>query len=167
MLDPTKREGFSRADAKFLEIIDRYGWHVMSVAPRADSQDKQEWFSYSTGLFMRFGHPEIILCGLDADIAIRIINAIGNAVKSGRKFDLDTDYRDIFANDVKCCFRAVHLSQYSDYVCWTQWFYERDVFPVWQCFWPDKAGNYPWESACHPEVAELQPCLDRPSPQVM
>jgi len=54
MLDPTKRESFSRADAKFLEIIDKYGWHVMSVAPRSDFQDKQEWFSYSTGLFMRF-----------------------------------------------------------------------------------------------------------------
>ncbi len=75
MLDPTKRESFSRADAKFLEIIDKYGWHVMSVAPRSDSQDKQEWFSYSTGLFMRF-NPEVILCGLEADIAIRIINEI-------------------------------------------------------------------------------------------
>jgi hypothetical protein len=134
MLDPTKREGFSRADAKFLEIIDQYGWHVMSVAPRTDSQDKQESFSYSTGFFKRFRHPEIILCGLEADVAIRIINEIGNALKSGRRFALDTDYPDIFANDVKCRFRAVHLSHFSDYVGWTQWFYERDDFPVWQCF---------------------------------
>lgn len=120
MLDSKKREGFLRSDSKFLEIIDRHGWHVMSVAPRADSQDKQEWFSYSTGLFMRFKHPEVILCGLDAGIAVRIINEIGNAVKSGRKFDLDTDYPDIFANGVKCRFRAVHVSQYGEYVSWSQ-----------------------------------------------
>jgi hypothetical protein len=53
MLDPTKRDGFDKGDAKFLEIIDKFGWHVMSVAPRADSQDKAEWFSYSTGLFRK------------------------------------------------------------------------------------------------------------------
>jgi hypothetical protein len=167
MLNPTKRESFLRADAKFLEIIDKYGRHVRSVAPRTDAQDKREWFSYSTGVFMRFEHPEIILCGLDAESAIRIISDIGNALKSGRKFGLDTDYHDIFADDVKCRFRAVHLTKYSAYVCWAQWFYERDMFPVWQCFWPDKAAHYTWENACHPEVAKLQPCLYKPSRQIM
>ncbi len=116
---------------------------------------------------MRFSNPEVILCGLEADIAIRIINEIGNALKSGRKFDLDTDYADILANNVKCCFRAVHLSQYSEYVCWAQWFYEQDAFPVWQCLWPDKGGHYPWDVACHAEVAKLQPSLYKPSRQVM
>jgi len=159
MLDPKKKEGLSRGDAEFLRIVDEYGWHVMSVAPRVDSEEKQEWFSYSTGLYLRFQHPEILLCGLDSDTATHIINEIGNAVKEGRRFALDTDYTDIFANNIKCCFRVLHPSQYDEYVCFSQWFYESDEFPVWQCFWPDKKGNYPWERACHQSVAELQPLL--------
>ena len=101
MLDYKKREGFDRGDAKFLEIIKKFAWHVMSVAPRRDSTDKQECFSYSTGLFAQFQRPEIILFGLDANTANRIINEIGNAMKAGREFELDTDYADIFADAVK------------------------------------------------------------------
>jgi hypothetical protein len=78
-LDYKNREGFG--DAKFLEIVEKFAWHVMSVCPRKDSIDKQEWFSYSTGLFVQFQRPEIILVGLDANTGSRIINGIGNAVK--------------------------------------------------------------------------------------
>lgn len=167
MLDPSKRSGFSSADAKFLEIIDTFGWHVMSVAPKVDSDDKQEWFSYSTGLFMRFDVPEIILCGLDSNTATSIINEIGDAIKSGLKFDLDKEHSDVFGGDVKCRFRLMHASRYDEYVCRARWFYEGDNFPVWQCFWPDKSGHYPWERNCHPEVKELQPSLFEPLQQVM
>jgi hypothetical protein len=134
MLDYEKREGFDRGDAKFLDIIEKFWWHVMSVAPRKDSTDKQEWFCYSTGLFAQFQRPEIILFGLDANTANRIINEIGNAMKAGREFELGTDYADIFAEAVKCRFRRVQASQYSEYVCWSIWFYEGDEFPVWQCY---------------------------------
>src|SRR5215472_17680757 len=105
MLNPRERDGLSRGDAEFLRIIDECGWHVMSVAPRVGSKEKQEWFSYSTGLFMNFQHPEIILCGLDGDDAAAIINDIGGAVKAGRKFSLETDYTGILANNVKCRFQ--------------------------------------------------------------
>jgi len=162
MLDRKKRDGLSRGDAEFLRVIDEYGWHVMSVAPRVGSKEKQQWFSYSTGLFASFQHPEIILCGLDRDDAAGIINDIGGAVKSGRKFSLETDYTDILANNIKCRFRLVDPSQYGEYVCFSQWFYETDDFPVWQCFWPDKNGRYPWDEACDSSVVELQPLLYQP-----
>ncbi len=81
MLDPKNREGLSQGDAKFLEIVDKYGWHVMTVAPRVDSQDKQEWFSYSTGLYMRFQQPEVIIFGFDHETGTSLVNEIGNAFK--------------------------------------------------------------------------------------
>ena len=48
-LNPSKRDGFSQADAKFLEIVEKYGWHVMTVAPRP-GEDSDLW-AYSTGLY--------------------------------------------------------------------------------------------------------------------
>lgn len=167
MLDLTKRDGLKPGDVRFLEIIEKYGWHVMSVAPRADSDDKQEWFSYSTGLFRAFSRPEIIVCGLDANVGRGIVNEIGNAIKKGRALEADMDYDDIFANHVPCRFRPVHSGQYGEYVCWSQWFYEGDDFPVWQCFWPDKGGKYPWELGCNGEVSALQPLLYLPSHKVV
>ena len=41
----------------------------------------------------------------------------------------------VFGDKVKKCgFRSIHISQYSEYVCWSQWFYENNHFPAWQCF---------------------------------
>ena len=42
MLDPKKREGLRKLDADFLEIIDKYGWHVMNVAPSVDSDKRPD-----------------------------------------------------------------------------------------------------------------------------
>jgi Domain of unknown function (DUF4262) len=92
MRDLKKHEGLHPIHVDALKIIERHGWHVMSVCPRKDSDDKREWFSYSTGLLFSHNHPEIILCGLSSRTAHAIINEIGNAVASGRKYDLDKDF---------------------------------------------------------------------------
>jgi hypothetical protein len=42
MRDYQNREGFDKGDAKFLEIIDKFGWHAMNVASRTDSTDAEE-----------------------------------------------------------------------------------------------------------------------------
>jgi Domain of unknown function (DUF4262) len=98
-LDPKNREGFDPGDAKFLEIIDKFGWHVMSVAPRVGEDG--DIFSYSTGLFLRLRHPEIILCGLDSDTSVHIISEIGRQFKTGKVFEIGQRCDDIFANGVK------------------------------------------------------------------
>lgn len=164
-LDPKSLEGLDPPDAKFLEIIDRFGWHVMSVAPRVGEDG--DIFSYSTGLFLRLGQPEMILCGLDSETSTHIINEIGSQLQSGRVFETNRDYDDIFANGVKCQFRPVLVAHYHLYVCWSQWFYEGNDFPVWQCFWPDAKGYFPWETDCHASVARAQPLLYRPPVSVM
>ena len=69
-------------------MIEKFGSNVMSVAPRVGSADKDEWFFYSTGLFLKFKHPEIMLCGLSANTARTIIHEIGNGFGSGRTFEV-------------------------------------------------------------------------------
>jgi len=164
-LDPKKREGYDEKDAKFLEIVEKYGWHVMSVAPRVGGEG--DVFSYSTGLFLRTGQPEVIICGLDPTTSAHIINEIGRQLQSGLTFKTDQQYGDIFANEVKCQFRTVHIAHYSEYVCWTQWFYEGEFFPVSQCFWPDRRGLFPWDEGCHSEVITAQPLLFHPPKNVI
>jgi hypothetical protein len=164
-LDPKQRSGLPTGDAKFLEIIDKFGWHVMSVAPRVEEEG--ESFSYSTGLYLRFKHPEILLCGLNSSVSTRIINAIGEEIRRGKSFGIDQDYSGIFANGVKCRFRRVVSDRCNEYVCWAQWFYEHEEFPVLQCFWPDKKGRYPWETGCQPEIVQAQPLLFHHASSIM
>jgi hypothetical protein len=75
-LDPKKLAGHSKGDQKFLKIIDEYGWHVMSVAPRVGEEG--DLWSYSTGLFYHYQHPEIIIFNQDTDLRHSMINSIGS-----------------------------------------------------------------------------------------
>jgi hypothetical protein len=159
-LDPKNREGLNAPDAKFLEIVDKYGWHVMTVAPRVGEEVNS--FAYSTGLFLRFQQPEIILFGLDHKNSVGIINEIGQQMKSGKTFEIGKVYADIFAPPVKCQFQRVPVTVYPEYFGWSLWFYEGSDFPVWQCFWPDKNGIFPWEDSCDPEIVKIQPRLFLP-----
>lgn len=155
-LDLSKRDGLCAADAKFLQIIAEYGWHVMTVVPRV-GEEGTLW-AYSTGLYYSYGHPEIILFGLKADTLLQVINTIGDSVKTGKKFEAGPTYADVFDN-YECSFRGVDSSQYKAYVGFSLWFYESADFPILQCFWPDKSHRFPWEPHCEHWVREAQPPL--------
>ena len=160
--DPKNRQDLNGPDAKFLETIDTYGWHVTKVVPNAG--ETGDVFAYTTGLFFRFRQPEIIIFGLPLQTQHVILNEIGRQMRDGVIFSPDRSYADIFANEVKCYFRSVQKRHYHAHVGWARWFYEGDDFPLLQCFWPDKQGFFPWEESCHPEIAKLQPQLFLPNP---
>jgi hypothetical protein len=154
--DVRQRGGLKPADQKFLSIIETHGWHVTRVFNR-EGDSGPEW-AYSTGLFHSYGHPEILIVGLELDIMGRIINIIGAEVKGGKQYQPGQEYADILAN-YGCQFREVQRTQYRDYVGWSIWFYEADPFPLLQCFWPDREGHYPWDPDCSEAVADQQPLL--------
>jgi hypothetical protein len=54
-LNPANREGLSQGEAKFLQIIEEFGWHVMTVSPREGEEG--DLFAYSTGFFIRSVTP--------------------------------------------------------------------------------------------------------------
>ena len=73
---------FTPEEEKFRQIISDYGWHVMQVRNR--EEETGPTFSYSTGLWENFNHPEIIIFGLSGELEHSIINNIGEGVKSGK-----------------------------------------------------------------------------------
>jgi hypothetical protein len=156
-LDPANRDGLSPGDAKFLKIIEEFGWHIMTVAPRL-GEDGDLW-AYSTGFFHSFGHPEIIVFNLDTDSLFSVINAVGNRIKAGEKFEPGKTYTEI-VDDRECQFRWVNKSQYREYVGFSLWFYEGAEFPMLQAFWPDEDNRYPWTVGGDGWIQSTQPRLD-------
>jgi Domain of unknown function (DUF4262) len=157
--DASHPDNSGPADQKFLGQIETYGWNVTNVF-RREGQTGPDW-SYSTGLFHTFRHPEIVIFGLELDNMQKIVNVIGSEIKGGGEFESGKEYQNIFAS-CGCQFRPVDASRYADYLGWALWFYNGDSFPVLQCFWPDREGHYPWDPACSAGVVELQPLLFKP-----
>jgi hypothetical protein len=149
--------GLSASDTKVLNDIQFYGWHVTKVFA-SGAETEPEW-AFSVGLFHSYCHPEVIIFGLKLDICMALVNEIGGQVKVGKKYDVAGEYDDILRDPYKCAFRFVQKQYYHDYLGYARWFYESDPFPTLQCFWPDKAGRFPWDEGCEPFVRDAQPLL--------
>jgi hypothetical protein len=144
-------------DAKVLGDIKTHGWHVVKVFAR-ENEPGPEW-AFSIGLFHSFGHPEVLVFGLALDNCMKVINEIGRQVKAGSRYESDREYPDILTDPYRCVFKTVETKNYRRYVGYALWFYECDPFPMFQCFWPDKGGHFPWDSRCNQVVKERQPLL--------
>lgn len=144
------------ADRRFLEQIEEFGWNVTHVQKK-EGEAGPDW-SFSCGLYSSFRHPEIVIFGLESERRQIVINNIGLEIKKGRKFAPGVEYFKTFER-CGCMLRPVCESRFSDYLGWALWFYEGENFPALQCFWPDKAGHYPWEQGCDSYVREEQPLL--------
>lgn len=145
------------ADAKVLEDIRKYGWHTTGVFAEPD-ETGPEW-AFSIGLFHSFGHSEVIVFGLQLDDCIAVVNDVGQAVKAGKRYEPGNEYLGILHDPYKCAFRIADPKYYPQYVGYALWFYERDPFPLQQCFWPDREGKFPWEPTCNESVKKAQPLL--------
>jgi len=71
-----------------------------------------------------------------------LVNAIGQQVKTGKRYEVTGAYSDILSDSYKCAFRLVQRSHYRDYFGSALWFYEDDPFPTLQCFWLIKPGSF-------------------------
>ena len=159
-MNPQKRDGLTRRDAKFLEMIDDHGWTVTLVAPRTGEEGA--CFAYSAGLFLRFGQPEIVMFGLPLDTMHCIINSIGRQMKQGVRFIPERPYAKLL-DKYPSQFKIVDITHYREHLGWTSWFYESYEYPVLQCFWPDSEGRFPWDLECREGTRKLQPFLFLPA----
>lgn len=76
-------EGADDDDIRFAihGSILRFGWHVTAVV--ADRVSRS--WAYTIGI-VGFGHPEFAVVGLEAEEACGLVNALGESVRAGRRF---------------------------------------------------------------------------------
>ncbi|MFB2924141.1 MULTISPECIES: DUF4262 domain-containing protein [Aerosakkonema] len=142
---------------KIVEDVQRVGWHVMAVG--ADPDKMKPGFAYSIGLWQSFQHPEIIMFGLPYHTMGHIINDIGSYVKGGKPIVTGQPYSD-FIQNYSLIFESVASAWCVEYLRFAVWFYgEEDTFSALQCFWPDKAGKFPWDVDFDDKLISCQPLL--------
>jgi hypothetical protein len=145
------------ADNVILRNVRNHGCHITGI------QDANPPFAVSIGLYLNYGHPELIIFGQSAGNAQAIINLIRDRVAAGHEFADGDVADDMLENGYQLRFSQVPLGIYPEYLGTAIWFYSKSrlVFPCLQVFWQDIDRRFPWEAECSPDVKEDQPLLKK------
>jgi hypothetical protein len=140
--------------------IASHGWSVMQISDNYGGPD----FAYSIGLLPTFEHPEIFIIGLPLDLAYRLLNDVGHAVREGRSF-ADGDTADDFLEGYAVTFRQIPKRQLGPYLGTAIRFLEVNSFPALQFVYPDREHHWPWQEGVSEGFRTQQPVLaDAPVP---
>ena len=146
--------GEDKSEQKVINDIATYGWHCVNIM--ADGELPS--YSFTIGLFQSYGHPELIIFGLKAEVAHQILAIVADAAKSGDPLDL-TQPTDALLNNYSCCFVQVPLTEYRDNVGYCRWYYQGNGFPLYQIVWPSRSGLFPWHPDATSEFRATQPVI--------
>ena len=140
-------------DEELRADVEQHQWVVLKVAP-----DKAAEYGYSVGLTRSFGHPELVVVGLDDDTIQDLVNEIGEAISGGALFR-DGDTSGAFLEGYDVTFRALPASLRATHFAWAHRFYGDADFSVLQVVYPDRKGRWPWDPASAADFRKGQPVL--------
>ena len=146
-------------DEQFAEDVRAYGWSMASIS------DHKSPSHYTIGLMETSRHPELIVFGLDPDNAHALLSGLVRDIRGGHSFAEPGVYAvDLGGNEHRVGFRRVHPTQHPLYLGFAMGFLTNigriGELEAMQAFWPDEAGNFPFEVGCDLAVYQLQPRLD-------
>lgn len=150
------------AEISFFDIIEKHGWHVMSVANAAD--ESGPFFSYSTGIYQKLRAPELLIIGLSSNLSARLINIYGNNILNQGAFFEAGKFYSGFLEGFDVYMTEPDDRARKEFAIWADWYYQRQPFPILQCIWPSTNGVWPWEEAASVELKEMQPLLGSAPP---
>src|SRR5262249_51620473 len=88
------------SDRRILANIARVGWHVLLIP------DAYPNWGFSVGLYKNLQHPEVVVFGLELEVAGRFITTIAGQISAGATFEAGRQYPGIL-KDAVCEFRPV------------------------------------------------------------
>lgn len=152
----TWRKPEDASEQKICADVAQHGCHIVTIPEDLEGPT----YSFSIGLYLNFQHPEIVIFGLNQEVAATTINDIFVKVENGRQFQVG-ESSDEFFNKAKLAFVEFPPSAYHEFLGCARWFYRSldYKFPVLQGVWTDKLGKFPWENGHDQKAAKLQPIL--------
>lgn len=148
------RDELDESEGRFVDAIRKYGWFCTRVA----GDHEGPAFSYTSGIWERYQHPELIMFGMPKDTSYGVFEDIQYEIERGMTVKTGRPLKNVFGNAVAYAF-SVAEKHYAEYLGWNRWFYRGNNFRCIQIVWPDRAGNFPWESNFDPEFRGDQPDL--------
>jgi hypothetical protein len=141
-------------EQKLLHDVAEFGWHCIKIM---EDDGRPSW-AFSIGLYETWGHPELVLFGLNGDTAHRIMGIVAEGLAKGNRPTLSAPTEDLLCG-YACHYVRVPQNQYAEHVGFALWYYEGANFPLYQIVWPSKEGLFPWDVQATASFRQLQPVL--------
>ena len=149
--DPSRLD---KHEKNFVEHIGKYGWFGTHVAAGSDEPE----FSYTTGFWLKFQFPELIVFSLRREVAHDTFWYMYHELEAGKHFAVGEPNHDIF-RDFAAVLLPVAAPQCKTHLGWSRWFYGGDNFQCLQLIFPDSTGCFPWSQSASHAFRGAQPDL--------
>lgn len=135
--------------------IEQYGCSVTSVF---DPEESTPPFSYSIGIARSSAAPELIVVGLGARLAHRLINEYKHRVRAGERFVPGVSYGG-FLDGFAVQFGSVAQAHRAEYMRSACWLHGGPDFEALQLIWPNTSAIWPWDATASAWIRANQPLL--------
>ena len=115
-------------------------------------------FSYTTGFWLKFEFPELILFSMSRENAQDTFWTIFRELEAGRRLPVGDPTDAVFEN-AAAVLLSVSLEHYQSHLGWSRWFYGNDSFECLQLVFPDRGGAFPWTPGSSADFRAAQPDL--------
>jgi hypothetical protein len=122
------------------------------------ADDKKPGFSYTTGFWLKFSFPELILFSMSQENAQATFWHIYRELEAERRLPIGEPTDAVFENGAAVLF-PMSLEHYQARLGWSRWFYGNDRFECLQLVYPDRGGGFPWTPGSSADFRATQPDL--------
>jgi hypothetical protein len=141
-------------EQNFVEKVRNHGWFGTHVMP----DDEGPGFAYTTGFWLKFRFPEVIVFSMRQQTAQDTFWTIYRELDAGRRPPVGEPTDALFQN-AAAVLLPVSLQHYRSHLGWSRWFYGNDEFECLQVVYPDRDGHFPWAADASVEACAAQPDL--------
>ncbi len=159
---------YNELDRRTIDSVLEHGWQVILVGANAGCSDPEHQdhsddghgepgpdFAYTVGLGHRFGHPELLMSGLDHRVMHRALNDVARRIMNGRRLAAGDALEHVLAG-VPVAIEQVADGALRETVTWSGWFHRRKPEAL-AIVWPDTNGVFAWQPGAPEILDELQP----------
>lgn len=140
--------------SKALRDIEKNGCHIIYE----EATFERPSFTYTIGMEQSSKCPEIVVTGMDKDIAHFLVNEYNSRIQDGETFEAEEFY-DEFLEEFQVTFKVVDPKYYGRYFPLAREFYKGDDFRALHFIWPDIDGAWPWQKKASKDYRFLMPPL--------
>jgi hypothetical protein len=159
---------YNQQDRNTINAVLEHGWQVMLVGTEAGCSHPDHehtgvdvhaepgpGFAYTVGLGHRFGHPELLMSGLDHRVMHGALNDVARRIMSGRRLAPGDVLEGVLAGVPVAVERVSGIGQ-RETVTWSGWFHRRKSAAL-AIVWPGTNGVFAWQPGAPAALDERQP----------
>lgn len=121
--------------------VTEHGFTVIGVIGEGD----QPGWTYTIGLEQSRSHPELLIAGLDHQVAYGVLCILAERVLTGDRLEAGTPLTGCLAGGYELVPLDIMDVKDGDWFNIAHHYYEDEEFSAFQVVWPDLDNNYPWE----------------------